>query len=133
MITKSIYRAVLFSFITAPAITMFMCFLFLSFNNSIANSFLSSARELTGNVPADKVQICNIESNEQEQSSVYVRKEPCEKKLVDASEWTKSVDSTIRNTYLSLVLLGFVTWFVFEGMAKQLMMKLKTSLEKRKQ
>ncbi|EFF0561632.1 TPA: hypothetical protein ACNAJK_004688, partial [Escherichia coli] len=52
------WRAAFFSLVKAPAIALFIGFVFLSFNNSIADTFLTSARELTGNVPSDKVQIC---------------------------------------------------------------------------
>ncbi|EDI4472421.1 hypothetical protein CD575_18055 [Salmonella enterica] len=125
------WRAAFFSLVKAPAIALFIGFVFLSFNNSIADTFLTSARELTGNVPSDKVQICVFKKNKQEQSP-YVQKEPCVNTLADAKDWTQSFDQTIRRIYWTIALLGFFTWFFFDGMAAQLMLKIGDMWERRK-
>jgi hypothetical protein len=52
------YRAAFFSLVTAPATTLFIGFILLSLNNSLADTFLTEARGLIGNTPVDKVQVC---------------------------------------------------------------------------
>lgn len=123
-ISRNCYRAVFFSFVQAPALALFVGFIFLSFNNSIADTFLSSARNLTANAPSDKVQLCLFKQEGQPPKPVHTDKDSCVKTLTDASDWTKSVDKNIRHIYFLIVILGFVTWFVFGGMANQLVIKL---------
>lgn len=57
-VSRTLWRAAFFSLVKAPAMALFIGFVFLSFNNSIADTYLTSARELTGNAPPDKVQTC---------------------------------------------------------------------------
>ncbi|EDT7384231.1 hypothetical protein AL854_004288 [Salmonella enterica subsp. enterica] len=119
-VTCSVYRAAFFSLVTAPAIGLFVGFMFLSFNNSIAGTFLSEARSYVADTPADKVRVCLfkkkvqqvqvMESPELPPPSVY--KEKCMTTLIDASGWQQSVDSTIRQFYWSIVFLGFLIWCI---------------------
>ncbi|WP_168402975.1 hypothetical protein [Erwinia amylovora] len=123
-ISRNCYRAVFFSFVQAPALALFVGFMFLSFNNSIADTFLSSARDLTANAPSDKVQLCVFKQEEHTPEPVHTDKASCVKTLTDASDWTKTVDANIRHIYFLIVILGFVTWFVFGGMSNQVVNKL---------
>lgn len=117
-ITYSVYRAVFFCLITAPAIALLVGFFFLSFNNSIAGTFLNEARSYVADTPVDKVRVClfkkkveqiqMMESSELPPPLVY--KEKCMTTLIDASDWQKSVDSTIRQLYWQVVFLGFLLW-----------------------
>ncbi|EGP6736747.1 hypothetical protein I0J43_003660 [Salmonella enterica] len=52
--------------------------------------------------------------------------------LADAKDWTQSFDQTIRRIYWTIALLGFFTWFFFDGMAAQLMLKIGDMWERRK-
>lgn len=116
--TYTCYSAAFFSLVKAPAIALFVGFIFLSFNNSLSGMFLSQARELTGNTPANKVQVCILKSPKEKTTDttgiptppVYVKPEPCVTALIDASDWQQSMDSTIRWLYWNVVFLGFVTW-----------------------
>lgn len=49
---RSLRRAVWFSFVTAPALALFFMFIFLTFNNSLAGTFLAEARGLAAGTPA---------------------------------------------------------------------------------
>lgn len=119
-VTYSVYRAALFSLVTAPAIGLFVGFLYLSFNNSIAGTFLSEARSYVADTSADKVRVCLfkkqvqqvqvMESPELPHPSVY--KEKCMTTLIDASDWQQSADSTIRQLYWNIVFLGFLIWCI---------------------
>ncbi|HAZ8606174.1 TPA: hypothetical protein J8M59_002971 [Escherichia coli] len=128
--SHTLWRAAFFSLVKAPAMALFIGFVFLSFNNSIADTFLTSARELTGNAPPDKVQTCVFKKNKQE-ISPYVQQEPCVKMLTDAKDWTQSFDRKIRGIYWVIALFGFFTWFCFDGMAAQLMRKIDDMWERR--
>ncbi|EJJ8439530.1 hypothetical protein NKC17_004816 [Salmonella enterica] len=116
----SVYRAAFFSLVTAPAIGLFVGFIFLSFNNSIAGTFLSEARSYVADIPVDKVRVCLfkkkveqvkvMESTELPPPSVY--KEKCVTTLIDAGDWQQSADSTIRQFYWNVVFIGFVFWCI---------------------
>ncbi|HDN4658596.1 TPA: hypothetical protein ACIBVV_002583 [Salmonella enterica subsp. enterica serovar Potsdam] len=129
-VSYTLWRAAFFSLVKAPAMALFIGFVFLSFNNSISDTFLTSARELTGNAPPDKVQTCVFKKSKQELSS-YVQKEPCVNTLTDAKDWSQSFDRSIRRIYWTIALLGFFTWFFFDGMAAQLMLKIGGMWERR--
>ncbi|ECD1430978.1 hypothetical protein GT04_004362 [Salmonella enterica subsp. enterica] len=117
-VTYSVYRAVFFSLVTAPAIALFVGFILLSFNNSIAGSFLGEARSYVADTPVDKVRVCLfrkkveqvqvMESSELPPPLVY--KEKCMTTLIDADDWQQSVDSTIRQLYWKVAFLGLVLW-----------------------
>lgn len=119
-VTYSVGRAALFSLVIAPAIVLFVGFIFLSFNNSIAGTFLSEARSYVADTPADKVRVCLfkkqvqqvqvMESAELPPPSVY--KEKCMTTLIDAGDWQQSADSTIRHLYWNVVFIGFLIWFI---------------------
>ena len=130
-VSRTLWRAAFFSLVKAPAMALFIGFVFLSFNNSIADTFLTSARELTGNAPPDKVQTCVFKKNKQELSP-YVQQEPCVNMLTDAKDWAQSFDRKIRGIYWTIALFGFFTWFCFDGMAAQLMLKIDDMWERRK-
>lgn len=130
-VSYTFWRAAFFSLVKAPALALFIGFVFLSFNNSIADTFLTSARELIGNAPPDKVQTCVFKKNKQELSP-YVQKEPCVNTFTDAKDWTQSLDRNIRDIYWAIALFGFFTWFCSDGMAAQLMMKIGDIWERRK-
>lgn len=116
----SVYRATFFSLVTAPAMGLFIGFMFLSFNNSIAGTFLSEARRYVADTPSDKVRIClfkrqvqqaqMMESPELPHPSVY--KENCMTTLIDAGDWQQSADSSIRQFYWKMVFLGFFIWCI---------------------
>lgn len=130
-VSRTLWRAAFFSLVKAPAMALFIGFVFLSFSNSIADTFLTSARELTGNAPPDKVQTCVFKKNKQELSP-YVQQEPCVNTLTDAKDWTQSFDRKIRGVYWAAALFGFFTWFCFDGMAAQLMLRFDGIWERRK-
>lgn len=119
-ITNSVYRAVFFSLVTAPATALFVGFVFLSFNNSIAGTFLSEARSYVADTPVDKVQVCLIkkkteqvqemEATEPPPPSAY--KEKCMTTLIDSGDWQQAADSTIRKLYWNIVFLGFLIWCI---------------------
>lgn len=116
--TYTCYSAAFFSLVKAPAIALFVGFIFLSFNNSIAGTFLSEARSYVADAPANTVRVCLfrkqveqvqvLESTKPSPPSVY--KEKCMTTLIDASDWQQSMDSTIRGLYWNVVFLGFLTW-----------------------
>ncbi|EBA8674109.1 TPA: hypothetical protein G9F11_005014 [Salmonella enterica] len=117
VISYTCYRAIFFSLIKAPAIALFIVFLFLSFNNSIADSFLTEARSLVRNAPEDKVEVCLpdylSEQNLKELNiSIKNKPSPCEKIFIDAIDWKKSLDSSIRDAYWNIVVLGFLIWCI---------------------
>lgn len=131
----SVYRAVFFSLVTAPAIALFVGFVFLSFNNSIAGTFLSEARNYVADTPADKVRVClfkkqvqqvgGMESPELPPPSVY--KEKCMTTLIDVNDWQQSADSTIRQFYWNIVFLGFLIWCILNVNFSVVMGKIKTA------
>lgn len=119
-ITYSIYRAVFFCLVTAPAIALLVGFFFLSFNNSIAGTFLNEARSYVSDTPVDKVRVClfkkKVEQIKVMESSELppplVSKEKCMTTLIDASDWKESVDSSIRQLYWQVVFLGLLLWCI---------------------
>jgi hypothetical protein len=54
----TVRRALWFSFVTAPALSFFVGFVFLSFNNSLAGEFMEEARSLVADAPPGKVWDC---------------------------------------------------------------------------
>ncbi|WP_241389452.1 hypothetical protein [Serratia entomophila] len=136
--TYNCYRAAFFSFITAPAIVLFVGFMFLSFNNSLAGTFLSEARGLVGGADMDKVQVCtfnkpnpNFSDIKNPPSPVYEK--PCVTTQVDAVYWQRSVDSTIRQFYWVVVFFGFVSWCFGNGILHQVINRVMLKLERNKQ
>lgn len=119
----TVRRALWFSFVTAPALSFFVGFVFLSFNNSLAGEFMEEARSLVADAPPGKVWDCIPPHNAPTDDgfpSVPVVKPACERVLVDADTWQRSTDSLIRQVYLVLVILGmFILWFS-SGMAEVL-------------
>jgi hypothetical protein len=108
-------RAAFFSLIKAPAMFLFFLFIFFSFNNSLSGLFLSEARQLTGNAPNDKVQVCYLKTSREKidvKAPVYVQSKPCVSVLIDASVWQSSTDSTIRFFYWNIAFLGFLAWLM---------------------
>ncbi|MDD7997501.1 hypothetical protein [Kosakonia radicincitans] len=116
---RSLRRAVFFSFVTAPSLALFVAFGFLSFNNSLAGTFLEEARGLVAGTPADKVRVCAPPLNTAGEGRVPppVLKPLCEPVLTDASDWQRSTDSSIRGAYKILVILGAFTWWLCNGIA----------------
>ena len=109
----SIRRALFFSLITAPALSLFFIFLIFSFNNSLAGTFVKEARELVSDVPADKVRICIHPKQSEYAAPVkpsYVS--PCKPVLTDRNAWQENLDRLIRNLYLAAAFLGFSVWFL---------------------
>lgn len=119
-VSYTFWRAVFFSLVMAPAIVLFVGFIFLSFNNSIASTFLNEARSYVADTPVDKVRVCLfkkkveqvqvMESTELPPPTVY--KEKCMTTLIDASDWQQSADSTIRQFYWNVVFIGFLIWCI---------------------
>ncbi len=52
-VNRMLRQVFVFSFITAPSIALFVVFMFFSFNNSIAGSFLKEARGLITDTPSE--------------------------------------------------------------------------------
>lgn len=117
---RSLRRAVWFSFVTAPALALFCVFIFLTFNNSLAGTFLNEARGLVAGTPADKVRVCAPPLNTTGGGHVQpppVLTSPYEPALTDALDWQRSADSSIRDAYKILVIMGAFTWLLCNGMA----------------
>lgn len=105
--------------VKAPAMVLFVGFILFSFNNSIVDSFLAEARRLVSHAPDGKVEICvpNVLS---EQKNVNLKnippppvyEKPCEKMLIDASDWKRSLDATIWDAYWLSAVYGFFVWLV---------------------
>lgn len=118
-VNRMLRQVFVFSFITAPSISLFVVFMFFSFNNSIAGSFLKEARGLITDTPSDKVNVCLFEKGVSQDMELtnstteHVLKNKCITTLVDAADWQESVDGSIRYFYWSSVVIGFVVWFTF--------------------
>lgn len=114
---RAVRRAVFFSFITAPSLTLFVAFGFLSFNNSLAGAFLDEARSLVADAPPGKVWDCAPQGTPTEINlpPVPAVKPVCEPVLVDASAWQQSTDFLIRHVYLWVVMMGALMWWLFNG------------------
>lgn len=116
-------RAIWFCFVTAPALSLFIVFIFLSFNNSLAGEFMEEARSLVADAPPGKVWNCIPPRNtspEDKLPPIPSVKPVCERVLVDADTWQRSTDRLIRHFYLGFVILGmFISWFS-NGMAEAL-------------
>lgn len=116
-------RAIWFCFVTAPALSLFIVFVFLSFNNSLAGEFMEEARSLVADAPPGKVWSCVPPDNtptDDSFPSVPVVKPTCERVLVDAYIWQRSTDSLIRQVYLVLVILGMAILWFSSGMEEAL-------------
>lgn len=118
-VNRILRRVFVFSFITVPSIALFVVFMYFSFNNSIAGSFLKEARNLIDNTPSDKVNVCLFEKGAPQDVDLTksppepVLKNKCITTLVDAADWQESVDGSIRYFYWSSVIVGFVAWLTF--------------------
>jgi len=114
---RSLRRAVFFSFVTAPALALFFMFIYLTFNNSLAGTFLDEARSMVAGTPADKVRVCAPPLNTAGEGRVTppVLKPSCEPVLTDAADWQRSADSSIRDAYKTLVILGAFIWWLCNG------------------
>ncbi|AVE61432.1 hypothetical protein AM352_24175 (plasmid) [Citrobacter koseri] len=129
-------RAAFFSLVTAPALALFVCFVMLSFNNSIAGSFLSEARKLVAGAPEGKVNISAFcqqtylpetpqhDTSDEPVKSIkpappVLKPEPviCKKEIIwgDAEHWRKDTDRIIRNAYLFSVFMGLGVWLFLNG------------------
>lgn len=116
-------RAFWFSFVTAPALSLFVAFVFLSFNNSFTGEFIEEARSLVADAPPGKVWGCVPPRNTSPEDSlppVASVKPVCERVLVDADTWQRSTDTFIRHVYLWLAILGAVIWWSWNGMKESL-------------
>ncbi|MDO2035662.1 hypothetical protein Q2411_08670 [Escherichia coli] len=118
-VNRMLRQVFVFSFITTPSIALFVVFMFFSFNNSIAGSFLKEVRGLITDTPSDKVNVCLFEKGVPQDMELtnstteHVLKNKCITTLVDAADWQESVDGSIRYFYWSSVVVGFVVWFTF--------------------
>lgn len=136
---RTLSRVAFFSLVTAPSLMMFVLFITLTFNNSIAGSFLSTARSLIDGAPDGMVinSVCDIPkmspddlSDEKSipslsaENSVSHQGSPmylatCHPGLKKASEWQKETDSTIRQfillLYLLSVFMGLIVSWLFSG------------------
>ena len=132
---RTLRRVAFFSLVTAPSLVLFFLFITLSFNHSLAGSFLSTARSLIADAPDGMVNISvcdkpkishddlpderaipslSAEDNVLQQSSPMFLA-TCLTGRKPASEWQKETDSTIRQLYLLSVVMGlFVSW-LFSG------------------
>lgn len=131
----TLLRVAFFSLVTAPSLVLFFLFIMLSFNNSIAGSFLSTARALIAGAPDGMVNISvcdkpkislddlpderaipslSAEDNALQQSSpVYLA--TCLTGRKPASEWQNETNSTIRHLYLLSVVMGLLVSWLFSG------------------
>lgn len=104
-VNRMLRQIIVFSFVTAPSVALFIVFMFFSFNNSIAGSFLKEARSLVDNTPSDKVNVCLFEKGAPQDVELTksppepVLKNKCITTLVDAADWQESVDGSIRYFY----------------------------------
>ncbi|EPC4373738.1 hypothetical protein ACRZTW_004708 [Escherichia coli] len=118
-VNRMLRQVFVFSFIKAPSIALFVVFIFFSFNNSIAGSFLREARGLITDTPSDKVNVCLFEKGVPQDMELtnstteHALKNKCITTLVDAADWQESVDGSIRYFYWSSVIVGFVAWLTF--------------------
>lgn len=132
---RTLSRVAFFSLVTAPSLMMFVLFITLTFNNSIAGSFLSTARSLIDGAPDGMVisSVCDIpkmspddlsdeksipslsaeDSFSHPCSPVYLAK--CITGMKVASEWQRETDSTIRHLYLLSVVMGLIVSWLFNG------------------
>lgn len=121
------YRALFFSLVTGPSLALFIAFLLLTFNNSLAGTFLINARQLVGEAPAGKVWTENCiypPASTNKEIGIPVQEfEPlsCQHEQVNAADWQQNMDSIIRQMYLYIVAISLVCWLVFPdntGLAK---------------
>lgn len=118
-----IRRCAFFSLVTAPSLLMFLGFAVLSFNNSIAGSYLDDARQRVANAPADKVWSLAClpperpgTANNTLPPALPDYLEPvCTPHLLDASDWQQDVDAFIRRSYVVAALLGLFVLLFTEG------------------
>lgn len=124
--SRALRRAVYFSLVTAPSLMLFVLFIMLSFNESIAGRFLSEARTLVADAPEGKVnlpacQVVPLPPGENGAETVRQINPPppviCTRATVhvDAVGWQKETDHAIRSLYLTYALLGLVIWLLFNG------------------
>ncbi|ECO4285460.1 hypothetical protein CG541_004321 [Salmonella enterica] len=114
---RSFQSALFFSLITGPALILFAAFLLLSFNNSLAGTFVKEARELVADVPVDKVRLCiHPKQSEPTPPMKPLYTSTCEPVFIDTNIWQENWDRQIRNLYLTAVLLSFSVWFMVSGL-----------------
>lgn len=120
--SRALRRAVFFSLVTAPSLMLFVLFIMLSFNESIAGRFLSEARTLVADAPEGKVNqfVCQVVPLSPWENGAEIDPAPpviCTRETVhvDAMDWQKETDSAIRSLYLTSALLGLVIWLLFNG------------------
>lgn len=132
MYCYSLRSALFFSLVQAPSLCLFVLFLILSFNNSIAGRFLDVARTLVDGAPEGKinVSVCRpslpVFLEPQSPDLVVSQSEPayqpvmCEKQIISVEDerWQKETDSLIRSGYYSAALIGFIVWLFTHQMSE---------------
>lgn len=133
---SALRRCVFFSFVTAPAIMMFVFFTMLSFNNSVAGIYVDAARQLVANAPAGKVwdKTCTPlvapEGKGTAPVALSESVEPvCTSQLREERDWQKEVDAVIRRFYMLASLLGALVWVAVEGFPRFSLAWLKRSVK----
>lgn len=121
--TLSLIRSAAFScLITAPATGFFILFMCLAFNNSLADTFLKQARSLVSDVPTGMVRECiQAKTTVPEPPEVHPSAlNACKTTFIGEDEWKDSVDLSIRQLYLTFVVLGLLCWLFAENGMKGL-------------
>lgn len=110
---RLIRSAAFSSLITAPATGFFILFMCLALNNSLASTFLTQARSLVGDAPAGMVKEC-IQPQSSPPDPPHAKPSAlntCKLTFIDEDEWKESVDNSIRQFYLTFVVMGLLCWF----------------------
>lgn len=115
------WRAAWFSLVTAPSLVLFFLFMLLTFNNSLAGTFLDAARDLVVDAPPGKIWGCAPPlSTPVEKVMPPENGNPggppalrCERTTADAIAWQKSVDRLIRSLYVTVAFAGAFFWWLF--------------------
>ncbi|EIR1186423.1 hypothetical protein LWJ10_003966 [Salmonella enterica] len=132
-LVRSVRSAVFCSLVTAPSTALFICFVMLSFNNSIAGEFLSAARTLVAGAPDGKVNVtvCLPSSSiyqvmprqsDEKVSEPLQSSTPlpvlCKEEIisVDDTQWRKDVDHNIRQAYFVSALIGLTIWLFLNNL-----------------
>ena len=118
---RACWRAAWFSLVTAPSLVLFFLFMLLTFNNSLAGTFLDAARDLVVDAPPGKIWGCApplstpVEKVMPQGNGIAAAPPDvrCERAAVDAIAWQKNVDRLIRNLYVTVAFAGaFFWWFL---------------------
>ena len=121
-------RVALYSFVLGPALVLYVFVMLAASEGSLSRQFLTTFHDLTDGAPAGKVMGCVNEKvmagsfsppkpgeTLKPEPSALEKKPPevlCQRGPVDIDSWARSVDATLRNVWMVVVMLGFGVWFV---------------------